>query len=591
MKTIFLSLYLTLTVVTAFATTQTQSNQDKPWRVFLLSDAQNMTATTHYKDEVYENVGGEYIADDDDGTSENQTWVNYNHSWLDGIGGVGGEYNNWQNDYWDYQGNHYGSAGGMTGNITWDETGYGEEIGVNNDGTTITGFTNSSTVWGRIGNEHCNVSDPVNKTWDNDYSAWDDDNDRGSQHDTYTRTVDTTWHVQTGGRATGNSLWQFDGSAWTVTNKRALPPFNTGDLQAITNNTQIILTDLGALKADGNLWLTLPNGVEKDITPTVTGKDFITFSVGGQKYVPKISARGNGQNYDDLSVTNPKFCVGQLLTFSLNWDVTPSATSRDNIWWHLPEKFVNQATNYSPTCTTYVKNNDLLTNAVQQCWYVNEQGGNCSVHETLHFTNGQNVNIAAAGGFVIDRPEVDFALSSAGPINFNTNNGVLKSGDITFKATVAANFAGVLNWTQLIKRQAYGNGQWLQNTYGNFYLDNDPLYNTVTDTNGNNVGTPPTNTPIGSDAVAVINFEDSPTIQCEPLNSWINDSFKTYLVFKPDGDGSIWVTLGRADWGWSALVSWYFGWDFDAGSLTQPSYTDLDEFPVWPDILHNSKTQ
>jgi hypothetical protein len=351
MKTIFLSISLMLATVTAFATIQTQSPQDKPWRVFLLSDAQNLTATTHYKDEVYENAGGDFIADDDDGTSENQTWVNYNHFWLDGIGGVGGEYNNWQNDYWDYQGNHYGGAGGMTGNITWDETGYGEEIGVNNDGTTITGFTNSSTVWGRIGNEHCNVSDPVNKTWDNDYSAWDDDNDRGSQHDTYTRTADTIWHVQTGGKAIPGlqNLWQFNGSASEILDKRAVPQFYGANTKAIPYD-QIAVGSMGCLGTNGVRYNILPDGIEQDVTPTVAGKDFYSFSVGGQKYFShfQVFVRQPWPNYPNDDFDNNPIDEG--------FNPTPpgyprykfGGLSAGHAWWELytdaPIEAVNQFT-------------------------------------------------------------------------------------------------------------------------------------------------------------------------------------------------------------------------------------------------------
>ena len=56
-------------------------------------------------------------------------------------------------------------------------------------------------------------------------------------------------------------------------------------MNEITNKTQIVLKDLGALKADGNLWLTLPDDVEKDITPYVAGNDFYTFNVSGQEYL------------------------------------------------------------------------------------------------------------------------------------------------------------------------------------------------------------------------------------------------------------------------------------------------------------------
>lgn len=289
-KQFILSIGLMLAATTAFTTVQTKSTQDKPWRVFLLSDVQDLNATTHYKNEVYENADGGNEADDDDGTSENQTWINYNHVWVAGIGGEGSEFNNWQDDNWDYLGNHSGSAGGMTGNMAWDWTGWGAEVGTYNDGTTTTGFTNTLWIWDKIGNEHCNVNDPVNKTWDNDDSLWDDDNDRGSQHDTYTRTADTTWHVQTGGKAipTRKNLWQFSGSAWEILDKRAVPPFSGAQTRGI-DPTQIQILGKN-LDTNGVLYKLLADGQELDVTPQVPGKDFYTFGVGGQKYLSHFTA-------------------------------------------------------------------------------------------------------------------------------------------------------------------------------------------------------------------------------------------------------------------------------------------------------------
>ena len=89
-----------------------------------------------------------------------------------------------------------------------------------------------------------------------------------------------------------------------------------------------------------------------------------------------------------------------------------------------------------------------------------------------------------------------------------------------------------------------------------------------------------------------IYFSDRPTVECVPINTWIKDSFRTYLVFHPAGDG-IWVTLGRVRWGWSGFASDVnmgsdLLWQLDQSSLTSPLYTDTDEFPEWPSVLQNS---
>ncbi len=611
MKKIIFSIGLMLATATAFATTQTKATQDKPWRVYLLSDVQNKNATTHYKDEVYENANGDYIADDDDGTSENQTWVNYNHFWLDGIGGVGGEYNNWQNDYWDYQGNHYGSAGGMTGNITWDETGYGEEIGVNNDGTTITGFTNSSTVWGRIGNEHCNVSDPVNKTWDNDYSAWDDDNDRGSQHDTYTRTADTTWHVQTGGKAIPGrqNLWQFNGSVWEILDKRAVPQFSGASMREVTNKTQIAIGSLGNLKADGNLWLTLPDDTEKDITPTVGGKDFFTFSVGGQKYPLTILANGN-----DLSVTNPEFCVGQQVNFT--FDGLPIGSISNMVGnWSLPTKYVNEQWQHLQWVVTepisgagywqpygsvnYRINSSLLENTNQtSCWFVNGNGGHVTVSLNLQLPNGQFVSVAANGDFSIFRPSVSsFVPDNPISVVLDTNSlpsiylglgdagggggGMGWSLDVHWKT----NCNGTFFFTQLIDRE----WSWDIATFhlprsrstGGFWLDNGNPYTAASIFDTSVLRNPK--------YVATLSFGDGPSLT-DSFYSFadLNDSFNTYLEFQPPG--GIPVTIGRITWGWHGQTAVSGGiWSLARGDVTGPSLNSADDtFPEWTTVYYNS---
>jgi hypothetical protein len=596
MKKIFLSIGLMLGVATAFATTQTKTTQDKPWRVYLLSDVQNKNSTTHYKDEVYENAWGNFEADDDDGTSENQTWVNYNHFWLDGIGGVGGEYNNWQNDYWDYQGNHYGSAGGMTGNITWDETGYGEEIGLNNDGTTITGFTNSSTVWGRIGNEHCNVSDPVNQTWDNDYSAWDDDNDRGSEHDTYTRTADTVWHVQTGGKAIPGrqNLWQFNGSVWEILDKRAVPQFYGANMREVTNKTQIALGSLGNLKADGNLWLTLPDDTEKDITPTVAGKDFFTFSVGGQKYPLTILANGN-----DLSVTNPVFCAGQQIDFSLDGLPLGSIVSMLG-QWGLPTKYVNEQwqhtrNNFGITVPygsiNYRVNSSLLQNTNQtSCWFVNGSGGHVTVGLNLQFPNGQYVSVAANGDFSIIKPHITrIALQNppfGGTVSVVPGELRLLNNAMSYHAYISKTYPGQFGITQLIKRF-----YWTilgptfvpiwSSTHGDYWLDTSEYYDGLTSITLNE-----NEYPSQDEYSSYSDLTDGPGFGMLMIGASCEVHCRDYIRFTPSGSGSIPVTIERVDWSWNSVAEQdtTLTWHVTGDAVTGPDEITDDSFPEWESV-------
>jgi len=45
--------------------------------------------------------------------------------------------------------------------------------------------------------------------------------------------------------------------------------------------------------------------------------------------------------------------------------------------------------------------------------------------------------------------------------------------------------------------------------------------------------------------------------------TYVNDSFKTYLMFRPgQGENSVWVPLSRINWGWQGVVH-----QVDKGSL------------------------
>jgi len=281
MKTMMLSLGLMFAAATVLATNQTQSNQDKPWRIYLVGDYQNQQDDTVIKQWFYFQDGTFWFR------TELKQWNHYDHDWAAGLGGNGLYRYGTFNQQWDASENQsFGLDDDLIWpfGIDWTGDGLGDAITYNH-GDAVATNTWGMSVWAAIGNEHCDVEDafPSPTSWDNaSWYGWS--HEEGEE--TYTRKADTVWHVQTGGKAIPGrkNLWQFTGSAWEVLDKRAVPRFGGASMREITNKTQIVLKDLGALKADGNLWLTLPDDVDKDITPCVAGNDFFTFSVGGQKY-------------------------------------------------------------------------------------------------------------------------------------------------------------------------------------------------------------------------------------------------------------------------------------------------------------------
>src|SRR5580704_412363 len=87
------------------------------------------------------------------------------------------------------------------------------------------------------------------------------------------------------------------------------------------------------------------------------------------------------------------------------------------------------------------------------------------------------------------------------------------------------NFPGVVNWVQLDNRST----TFAQSTGGQYWLDNDPLYNTE----GGKPGKPPANTDV--DPTGTIILQDNPGVKSTAvLGVTCTDDFLTYLVFQPN---------------------------------------------------------
>ena len=386
--------------------------------------------------------------------------------------------------------------------------------------------------------------------------------------------------LQTGGKARPQrqNLIAFHGTATRIFPIKDPPTLGPGtipepDGTVAPQNISVYGKTLGS---DGNLYLALPDNDEVTVTPMVASADYYTFTLTANNYTPVIAARGNGNNYDDLSVTNPKFCVGQQLTFWMNWN--PPTTNIDNIFWHLPDKYVNKATNYSATCTTYVKDDNLLTNATTQCWYVRDPGGACSVRETLHFANGQSVNIAANGNFTVYRPSVN-KPDPSGPFHAALLGSVtptlqLANNPMQFSVTVSSKYSGSFGLTQLVKMYSetiFFPPDLLMGatTWGDFNLDINPDGSTGEYYDG----------PYVLPHSCQIN--DAPG---QPLIFIMGDysgNWKDYVRFTPDG--GIPITLERIDWNWAATAfddqaSW---WTITSDGEDGPTPHADDSFPLW----------
>lgn len=525
MKKFFLSTSLAFAAATAFATVQIQPTPDKPWRLYRLSDTQIKDTYTHNN---YSGVEADWAGPaDDDENYDDQHWTHYDHAWKFSPGGSGSRQDT--DITVDWYGTVYTNA--TSGVMQWSPVD-GIETDTANDGTVTTNLIGLPT----FGDEHCIVNDPKNPpAVVYGLDGWDDDIVTNTYSEEYFRYAQTKWHLETGGKAISQrqNLWQFTGWAKKILDKRAVPTFGGANMQDITN-TAVAIGSIGTLTADGTYWKALPDGQSLDATPLVSGPDFYAFGVGAQKYPMTILASSSTTNAD-LSTDTPEFCVGQTVSFVPGWNSgTPSFTNAI-YHWHLPSKYVNEPYAYSTYCNSYRLNSDLLTNRTTSVWYVNGNGGACSIGMSLQFANGQTVAVAAAGNFSVYRPTASNDVEHSGVVSLD-GNFYLQDAPVDFYGHVQSTYHGVANWSQLVNRDCQQAFYVETGTGGNYWLDTHLFY-----ANQNSLA-------VGPRLDNPIPLNDAPEVLIDVHVSNI-DKFKTYLMFHPDGDG-IWITLGRTDWGW-----------------------------------------
>jgi len=180
-------------------------------------------------------------------------------------------------------------------------------------------------------------------------------------------------------------------------------------------------------------------------------------------------------------------------------------------------------------------------------------------------SNGQHVNIAAAGQFSIYRPKVLSFVPTANDIQWDSP---LLTAVMSWDVTLESDYDGEYGITQLM----LGTG---------FYYNTDGQY--VLDGNTEIYGTPQTNGPsvyIANDPnTHTIGFLDTPTAPATPCVD-MDIKFKDYIRFKPVGEHSIYITIAKNGWLVDASACLASGL---SKSNCPPASGPVDsaEFPVW----------
>ncbi len=279
------------------------------------------------------------------------------------------------------------------------------------------------------------------------------------------------------------------------------------------------------------------------------------------------------------------------------------ATPLSNIQWTVPTRNVKSYTQaLANGAVTDLSAGDLQAATLDFYWI---DGGNKTVQ----------VSATAAGNpppvsvtFNVLRPTVDHFTTSTSGVHLCVGNylGGARPGtwmaayDPTSakfgcqwdaKVTAPVNGAGKIGFTQLInydrKKTDNGGNPWKITSGGSFYLDSD----LGIQYNGDMTG----GVAIAATSSAQMNgwrFADSPgnALEATDQNSSANDSFHLYLMYRPDGADSIWVTLQRANWSWKgettrigAPASAANNWNaISGGAMTNDANgADTTDLPVW----------
>ncbi len=368
---------------------------------------------------------------------------------------------------------------------------------------------------------------------------------------------------------------------------------------------------LGHLGADKKLYKALADNSRCDVTPKVQGNPYYTFGQPDQtKHKLWIRANGAICNFDEL-LSKPTFCVGQRVTFTSDWDQTPSDIQNQTNKWELGGTYVNAHTNavsggtMPASSEVYFQNWGLLINEVlTNNWWISGSfdfaaSYPVALEKGLTFSNGQHVVLRAEGLFNMHRPKIENYSPRAVGVQIqhggNPGTGLLKvEPAASFAGRIRSKFEGQVGVTQLINGYVT-NGTQRANTFGSYELDTQEF-------NLGNLFDVTANSFVG-DAFWLADEPQVPLSGNKPEMHW---NFEDYVRFKPSGNDNIIVTIGTNTWhvyAASELVpvpgetySDYFPLPPPFHGPADPGEAQFDSglvddnrFPLWPRIIviHN----
>jgi hypothetical protein len=377
-----------------------------------------------------------------------------------------------------------------------------------------------------------------------------------------------------------------------------------------TRKIQMLGHSLGTPNPDGtgDLYLVLPDNASKELNLRIPGvKHYNAVVRSVTKHTASVQCVVQGSPCLLLpNEVRPEahYCVGQKLVFQLVLDppLPDGVLITNENHWVLPPKYVNAyewfrssipaLTNSDgdyfitmchpdlqvwtspgygidlPACTRYQQQDWPLFQPETGAWWISGGIKLVSCYPTLTLNTGQKASLTVRGQFNVYRPGGGAVVTFPGQVGLESPV-YLEDRLVDFDGHVQSDYPGEANWTQLVNRDCQQAFYIETGTWGHFWLDTSLFYNVDS-------------TQVGPGIDLPVPLADSPDVVIDIHVSNI-DAFKTYLRFRPTGSDSIWVTLGREEWGWHGTA--YVGLLTDDHGITAPQYTPTDEFPEWSSVF------
>lgn len=555
---------------------QQKASKDKPSRLYVESDDEDVYSYLHTLTETIGEPGGEAS---DWVLAEMETVKIQN--WLSGQDSDG---------QWDVrqlsEGQNLPRAENVCNKtITWPASKWPELLpGVWEPEESCPGLRPPSTL-PIIGMEHCEVNTkPIVRKGEYisyvgaQYGQWY----RVTQNEHYARTAQTTLKLFTGGK-TGvrrQNLFVFTASAAEILDKRALPPFYENTPWRPIPPTAIRLGGCGTLGNDGRTYVSIPDSKTIDVTPSIKGKPIFTFNVASQKHKLVITAHNGSISavLDPLRITSSaKYAIGMKITLGtafvpnlpeepqkglVKWQLAPEFKNSIICWVWLPDPQDPSSNVLTPVdesyydlayaITGYPIDSAKLQHETTCAWWLTGSSTGFEAKPNLvamhlTFSNGKQVSITAQGVLGMHRPTavwlqnlyqsgVVYGRNYLGALQVQIGEfGMQANGALFLNVDSISLRPGRFGCTQLLVRDS------LVLSFSDWRLDNSLPYDYMTYTYD-----PSLNVYSGR-----YFFTDAPATAG---GGYMWDIFKQYFQYRPDTPGSIWVTVGVSQWSWKGHI-------------------------------------